>query len=160
MRAGTVLLIGLWALAGTVGADVTVYRVVDEDGHVSYSDRPPAQGPAEALSVAVEEPLPSPEVEARRKAMRDVTERLAEERLARDQARAEADRAVVPYAMPESSGGSNTDERWLPVYSGYYPGYGPRPPGYRPPPRPRPVPQPNPDSHSPRGLQQRLENAR
>jgi hypothetical protein len=152
--------LAVWALAGVAAADVTVYRVVDQQGRVSYSDRPPADGTAEAVTVQAADPTPSTEDAARQAQMRELTDRLREERLARETARAEAGAASVPYALPaEPRYESSVDENWLPIY---YPGYAPRPPWYRPPPvlRPPLAPQPNPQSLSPRGLQQRLRNAR
>lgn len=168
MRRTLAITIGL--LAPLCAAAATVYRSVDANGTVSFSDRPPADVPAEQLQVDAKDPPPSPEVEARREAMRKLGAEMREDRLQRE--------GLVPPAAPASPvAGRNGDVdegdretrgyTGYPYYPGYpgYPGYPSwRPPGTRPPPWPPqaapPIPRPNPDSASPRGLKERLRQAR
>lgn len=144
----------LMAYALGAAAEVTVYRVVDAEGHVSFSDRPPTGAVAEELKVDADPPAASPEVAERQAAMRELGEKLRQERLAREAGLAAAPPSTSVQQHPAER---FVEERWLPLY---YPAYAPRPPWHRPPPRPAPLPQPNPDSLSPRGLQQRLQDAR
>lgn len=141
----------------------TVYRTVDEQGNTSFSDRPPPGVAAEELQIRAADPEPSPEDEARRKAIRENAEKLREDRLKRE---AGAVPTQGPPAYPGApyapSQGQDEDRDWVPFY---YPGYPrPRPPWYRPPPwpsqQPPPIPRPNPESKSPRGLTEKLRQTR
>lgn len=133
----------------------TVYKTVDAEGRVTYSDQPPGEGEvAEVLDIQLPERNPS-DVEddlARIEAMRETTDRMAADRrereAARAKARAEAEAARATAYQPDSPdyyypdnyyGGSiSTSSRYS--YSGWrggiYIGNGPvrpRPPYARPP---------------------------
>jgi len=151
------LLVALPALGATV------YKTVDAEGKVSYSDTPPPAGtPAEVIETRAAPDVPDAEAAARLEQMRETTDRLRADRLAREQERAqpyapESYPSEPPYQAP-------VEQRWLVPY---YPPYRYRPgDGHRPPPPPRPPllePEPLPsgaDALSPRGLQARLRKAR
>ncbi len=95
----------------------TVYKTVDENGVVSFSDSAPADGePAEALDIDVVEPQLDQTEQQRLEEMRKTTDRMVEDRLAREKHRAEMrklqaqERAPsVDYPQPE------------PRYDYYYP---------------------------------------
>jgi hypothetical protein len=119
----------------------TVYRSV-QDGVVTFSDQPPADAvDAQAIELAVPEIADDPQLEARLAAMRESTDRMAEDRRAREKHRAElrALRAPEPVATaPEM-------QTTLIYTGGYWPVAGrPIRPPLRPHPplRPRPMPLP------------------
>lgn len=95
----------------------TVYKTVDEDGVVSFSDSAPANGePAEALDIDVVQPQLDQTGQQRLEDMRKTTDRMVEDRMAREKHRAEIRKlqaeeraASVDYPMPE------------PRYDYYYP---------------------------------------
>ncbi len=135
-----------------VAGSTTVYRTVNEQGVVGFSDTPPAD-PAAAEVIAVHPPRAAPAAESLQhlEAMRQTTERMAADRrereLERELARLRARVAAQPVRQPEPA-----VTRYQPVYlpvpvPGWRPGYPPRPP-YRPelrPPRQLPgiIPGPN-----------------
>ncbi len=157
------------ALAGAVPAlGATVYRTVDAEGRVSFSDTPPPPGSAaEVIEMRDTRAGPDPETAERLEQMRATTDRLREDRLAREQERA------LPPAPPypgypeqaqEDSARQDETQRWLlpyyPPYRRWPPcggGHGPRP---RPPcAEPEPLPSGS-GALSPRGLKARLREAR
>ncbi len=125
-------LIGCLLLA-VEGFATTVYKSVDVNGVVSYTDTPPVQRAFEAIDIAAPPPSSSPaEVQARQTRMRAATDAMATARQAREQAshssRAKS-RSVVPTRhQPEPV-----------VYA--YPYYLERRHWQRPPLRNRPVDQ-------------------
>jgi hypothetical protein len=125
-------------LSGARAEPTTVYRTVDAQGNVSFSDQPPADGAAEVLSIDVPPPADPAVLEERLEAMRETTERMAADRLARESAResqrAELAAARQPEPQPEPV------PRTLIVPSAPLYGW----PGYRPPWRPRPPVRPHP----------------
>jgi hypothetical protein len=125
-------------LCALPGIAATVYKTVDEQGVVSFSDRKPAgDAPVETLQVEVQEPQPSAEVEARLEAMRRTTDRLAADRRERERQRA-ALRKLQAQALPPSAAPDYTDYRWDATgYPGDYVYPARRP--WRPHYRPRPV---------------------
>jgi len=148
----------LWLLLALPAAAATVYRSVDANGVVQYSDRPPPGAVSEELDLEVPKPDPSPEVAERLEAMRAFSD-------SRQAARRDAERAARPgpyyYApAPPPSGDYAEPQRlWYPVY---VPSRG-RAPAWQDRSRwtqPTPGLTPNPDSLSPRGLKQRLREAR
>ena len=154
----------------------TVYRTVDEDGVVNFSDTPP-EGAAEVetLQISTPEPRQSEEDAQRLEDMRETTDRMAADRREREKHRAEmrqlqgsaANTPNTTYSdyMPASSS-------FYSGYSGYYgspiyrpgrPGRPHRPnrPGYRPRPehpivRPPLRPNPRPEAQINRGSNQQL----
>ena len=143
----------------------TVYKTVDADGKVSYSDTPPPQGvAAEVIETRDAYAGPDPDTAERLQQMRETTDRLRADRLEREQARALPPAPAYPDYPEEDDSAQHDDgeDRWLlPYYPPYRRWHGG---GDRPPPRPpyaRPEPLPSGSSSlSPRGLQERLRKAR
>lgn len=127
-------------IAGPLSA-ATVYKTVDENGVVSYSDTAPAiEQEAEVMVIDVPAPQDSESAQEQLEAMRETTDRMVADRQQREKHRAEmrklqaeSEPQVIEYGAPADSGG---------IYTGYYPYpvYRPRPthPIARPPLRPRP----------------------
>jgi TolA-binding protein len=151
-------LLALLALlvAGPLSA-ATVYKTVDENGVVSYSDTAPAsEQEAEVMVIDVPASQDSESAQEQLEAMRETTDRMVADRQQREKHRAEmrklqaeSEPQVIEYGAPADSGG---------IYTGYYPypvyrpgGYRPRPthPIARPPLRPRPGYPPREDIISP-----------
>ena len=143
--------------AGPLSA-ATVYKTVDENGVVSYSDTAPAiEQEAEVMVIDVPAPQDSESAQQQLEAMRETTDRMVADRQQREKHRAEmrklqaeSEPQVIEYGAPADSGD---------IYTGYYPypvyrpggGYRPRPthPIARPPLRPRPGYPPREDIISP-----------
>jgi hypothetical protein len=138
----------LTLLFSTAGQAATVYKTVDEDGVVSFSDtKPVSEEPVETLKINAQAPPVSAEEQQRLEDMRETTDRMAADRMAREKQRAEVrqQQAQTAPAQPDYTdymgSGRNSD------YYGYYgypvrrPVVRPRPvhPIARPPVRPRPV---------------------
>ena len=88
VRAGLCLLI-LWGCAHSALSE-TVYRTVDDNGVVSFSDTPPGNSSAiETLQVSVPETNPDDLQQDRLEQMRETTDRMAADRMAREKHRAE-----------------------------------------------------------------------
>jgi hypothetical protein len=138
---------------------VKVYRSVDAEGRISFSDQPPpAAVSSEVIEVRASTPAVDEELPARLQAIRDSNERLREDRLARARERQAADSwtdAPTPPAPQGQRGEPYYDVGWMLPYRRPHPGW--RPPHPQP---PQVVPLPNSSSLSPRGLQQRLREAR
>jgi hypothetical protein len=131
------------------GQAATVYKTVDEDGVVSFSDtKPISDEPVETLKINGQAPPVSADEQQRLEDMRETTDRMAADRMAREKQRAELrqQQAQASPAQPDytdymGSSSRNSD------YYGYYgypirrPVVRPRPvhPIVRPPVRPRPV---------------------
>jgi septal ring-binding cell division protein DamX len=133
----------------TTAQAATVYKTVDEDGVVSFSDTKPASDePVETLKINAQAPAGSAEEEQQRlEDMRETTDRMAADRMAREKQRAEL-RQQQPQTTPAQP--DYTDYMGYSTRnSGYYrypvrrPVLTPRPtpehPIARPPIRPRPV---------------------
>lgn len=107
-------------LCGSVSQAATVYKSVDAEGRVTYSDQPPSEGDVvEVMDLEVQARDPS-EVEndlARIEAMRETTDRMAADRRERETARAKA-RAEAEAARAASYPPAN----YYP--NDYYGGYG------------------------------------
>jgi len=126
----------------------TVYKTVDENGVVSYSDTPPADDvQVEILEIFSAAPALSESAQEQLEAMRETTDRMVADRQQREQHRAELRKLqaqsepptqVIEYATPPSYVGG-TYPVYYP-YPGYRPGRGHRPrpehPIARPPLRP------------------------
>ncbi|MGI9286336.1 MAG: DUF4124 domain-containing protein [Pseudomonadales bacterium] len=123
------------------GHATTVYKSIDANGVVSYTDAPPAQGGYEVVDVSAPPPSSSlAEAQARQSQMQTVTDNIASARKAREQARYQArakTRSVAANYLPYPSVDSTPAE---PIYYGY-PYYRGRGHFQRPPPSNRPVDQ-------------------
>lgn len=110
------LLAVLILLCTSTAYSQTVYKTVDESGVVSFSDTPPTQGTeSEVLQLQVIEPQSPEEYQARLDAMRESTDRMAEDRMAREKHRAEMKELQAKtqsYQTPTTNS-----------YDDYYPGY-------------------------------------
>lgn len=110
----------------------TVYKAIDANGVVSYTDAPPVHGDYEVVAISAPPPSSSlAEAQARYTQMQTVTDNIASARKARAQARHPARpkiRTVAAKYQPE------------PIYYGY-PYYRGRGHFQRPPPSNRPVDQ-------------------
>jgi len=134
------LLLG-WALSATAA---TVYRTVDENGVVSYSDtRPTDDREVEVLLIDTPPPQLTENEQERLEAIRETTDRMIADRQQREKHRAElrqqqaaSQAPTVEYVLPTSYGNS--------YYPMYYPYPGHRPGGRPPYPAPRPPLRPKP----------------
>ena len=114
----------------------TIYKSVDAEGRVTFSDQPP---PGDEVVDVLEYREPGPTTSAldreRIEAMREVTERMAADRREREADRARA-RAARQQAAPSSGYPGDTPEAdYDRTYTGFYPAYRVRKPrpGFRPP---------------------------
>ena len=126
----------------------TVYRTVDDNGVVSFSDAPPdADTPVETMVINAPTPQVSDVERQRLQDMRETTDRMAADRMAREKHRAEMRQLQAQTATlyPPKNAPQTVDSSW--GYSGYYNyparrpwrrSHGPRPvhPIARPPLRP------------------------
>jgi hypothetical protein len=139
MERALCLFVLLLSLLPTAQAEpTTVYRTVDAQGTVTFSDQPPADAPAEVLSIDVPPPADPGLLEERLEAMRETTERMAADRLARESQRAELAAARKPEPQPEPVPRTLVVPT-APLYG--WPAYN-RPWRPRPPVRPHPVQPP------------------
>lgn len=130
-------LIALFIPALALGQPSVVYKTIDEQGVVSFSDVPP-EGGEEVEQYEIEAPpaQPTDEYVQNLEAMRETTDRMAEDRRAREKHRAEmrelAARTEAYQAAPEPQ--VVEVERYVPGYPGAYyrPGYRPGHPPWRP----------------------------
>ena len=151
------LLLALFLLGAVAAQAQTVYKTVDETGAVSFSDTPPESGEvAEELTLEVAPPQ-DPEAYTRNlEAMRETTDRMAEDRRAREKHRAEMrelaartqppSQQAVQYDLVDqysSSWGYSGGYHYRPGRPPWRPGYHPKPehPIHRPPVHIQPVPQ-------------------
>ena len=130
-----VWLVPLFGFASLPVAAATVYRTVDDNGVVSFSDtRPEGALEVDTLQIDAQDPQLTQQDLDRLEDMRETTDRMAEDRRAREKHRAElrqlqsASRAQQTYQQPfegessdYSSGYSGTS-----YWGGYY-GYPTRP---------------------------------
>lgn len=124
-------------LCSLPGLAATVYRSVDENGVVSFSDtRPEVETPVDTLQIDGRAPQVSEAEQQRLKDMRDTTDRMAADRMAREKHRAQM-RQLQAKAQPQYP--AQYPDYYDPVYvgsSGYsrysrYPVRRPWRPGYR-----------------------------
>ncbi|GAB3319111.1 DUF4124 domain-containing protein [Haliea atlantica] len=116
-----------------------VYRTVNEQGVVEFSDTPPAEGVAvRQLEIAPIQPVDPAQVRADLEALRETTDRLVAERSAREAQRSPVVVLAPPSPAPADDGpGEIRQGVYLPPV--YYPfRHPPRPP--HPPLRPRALP--------------------
>lgn len=139
----------------------TVYKSVDANGKVTFSDQPPVGASTETIEIGDYTVPDSVETEARLRAMRETTDRLRDDRLERERQRNSTQPAspyVVYQQQPQRIEDSNPGYL-VPVYRPRYP-YRPQYPDHHPQPPLRPDTLPNTSSLSPRGLNARLRAAR
>ncbi len=127
----TLLLCSLPALSSTV------YKTVDENGVVSFSDTPPeGDTRVETMQINAPDPQLDPEDQARLAAMRETTDRMAADRREREKHRAELRRLQAETTPPPNYTTEDYTDYlgYSSRYSGYYSGpvYRPWRPGYRP----------------------------
>ena len=131
-------------LCPMIALGATVYRTVDENGVVSFSDAPP-EGDPMAESITIDTPQPqSPEAARQRlEDMRETTDRMVADRMAREKHRAELRKLqaeeelqqqynnAAPYRMQESveyqSQYYYPRHYFRPIRPGHRPGHGNRP---------------------------------
>lgn len=103
------------------GLAATVYKTVDEDGVVSFTDiKPAGESPVETLLIDARAPQVSEAEQQRLQDMRDTTDRMASDRMAREKHRAELRQLQAqtqPQYQPQYPAGDN------PGYWGYSTGY-------------------------------------
>ncbi len=132
----------LLLLTAAVAQAQTVYRSVDESGVVSFSDTPPAgEQEAEELTIDVAPPQDPDAYSQRLEDMRETTDRMAEDRRAREKHRAELKEIAARDAPQQQSYPPDLVDQYSTSWStggGYYyrPGIPPWRPGYRPKPEP------------------------
>lgn len=109
----TLALCALGAIS--VNAATTVYRSVDAQGVVSFSDQPPAAGqPAEQLVIDTPTPQLSAADEQRLTAMRETTDRMAADRRERELHRAQLRELAAqgyPYSETPYADSSYTEQQ-------------------------------------------------
>ena len=151
------LIISLAVSSLALGQQSTVYRTVDENGVVSFSDTPPEEGGADKVQIDAPAPSSTGEYVENLEAMRETTDRMAEDRRAREKHRAEMRELAARTEAYEQSQQPQVIEydNYLPSYvGGYYrPGHGHGRPPWRPGYRPKPE---HPIARPP----QRTQNAR
>ncbi len=130
-----------FACAATAGP-TTVYRTVDEQGVVGFSDKPPAD-PAAAEVIAVNPPRAAPAAESLQylEAMRETTERMAADRREREARRDAARERSVDRAVAAEERQAPPDVRYEYIYLPTRAPFRPWRSGLYPPHRPYPVPQ-------------------
>ena len=105
----------------------TVYRTVDDNGVVSFTDiRPAGEVPVETLVIDARAPQVSEAERQRLQDMRDTTDRMAADRMAREKHRAELRQlqaqTQAQYQPPQEYPADNNPVYWgySSEYSGYY----------------------------------------
>jgi hypothetical protein len=97
----------LWALpllCCLPGEAATIYKTVDENGMVSFSDTlPPGDTPVETVIIEEQAAPPSELTEQRLKDMRETTDRMVADRMAREEHRAELRRLEAEAEAQQSA---------------------------------------------------------
>lgn len=113
----------------------TVYKSIDDSGTVNFSDtRPAGDIPVETVIIEVPASPSSDVAEQRLEDMRETTDRMAADRMAREKHRAELRQLDAQKYAQKSSGNLTEYYDTTTTYTGYYP-Y-PARPGWRRPHRP------------------------
>lgn len=126
-------LLAMLLACSTTSLATTVYKTVDENGVVSFSDTP-TEADAEVVKIATP-PAQSPEKHlADLEAMRETTDRMAEDRREREKHRAELRQLAAQNSIPQYPVQPVSNDYYYPIYSPRYPGNGRPPyhPGHRP----------------------------
>jgi hypothetical protein len=130
------LLAALILLCSSTAYSQTVYKTEDENGVVSFSDTPPQQGiKSEVLQLQVTEPQSPEDYQASLDAMRESTDRMAEDRMAREKHRAEMKELQAKtrsYQTPATAGYYDPDYYYSSSSSRRYQYRPPLRPGHRP----------------------------
>lgn len=131
------------ALDASANDTTTVYRTVDEQGVVSFSDEPPVVDAAEELTIEVPAQRDDPAARQRLEAMRETTDRMAADRREREKHRAEMREIAArdeDDVEAQSRPPTATDYDWYYPATGinYYPWRPVRPPRHHWPPQQRP----------------------
>jgi len=134
-------LIPLLLIYCTAAGAATVFRSVDENGVVTFSDMPPeADVPSETLSIDVPAPQDPEQYQENLDSMRETTDRMAADRREREKHRAEMRELAAKTRAQDAQA-----QQEPAAYNDYYPVYRSRriSSGYRPPMRPgyRPKPE-------------------
>ncbi|MEP4484242.1 MAG: DUF4124 domain-containing protein [Halioglobus sp.] len=144
MNAKTISTIVIMSLAWTCGwtwaQGQTVYKSVDKDGNVTFSDSPPADAEVtQELQVNAPQPQPAGDQQQALEDMRETTDRMAADRREREKHRAEMKEMNARNSAVVSTGSeqpSSDYDDYYPVVPGYstrsryY--HGPHRPGYKP----------------------------
>jgi len=129
-----------WASGVAWSQGQTVYKSVDEEGNVTFSDSPPADAKVtQELRVEAPQPQSAGEQQQALEDMRETTDRMAADRRERERHRAEMKEINARSGVAASTGAEPPSS----TYDDYYqtvPGYtvrsryysGPHRPGYRP----------------------------
>ena len=148
-------LVALAVLCAPFATAQTVYKTVDESGAVSFSDTPPSDNiEAETLEIKTPPPSSDSQQQANLEAMRETTDRMAQDRREREKHRAEMREIQARTNTDKADNGDTRDyyDDYYPPYTGYNnrryynhrppyrPGFKPKPehPIARPPIRPTP----------------------
>lgn len=103
------------------GTAATVYKSVDENGVVVFSDSPPAEDVAvETLVIDAQAPQQSPLKQQRLEEMRETTDRMVADRMAREKHRAEIEKLQAETQAELSAQEFPDYYESSTVYSGYY----------------------------------------
>ena len=135
-------LVSIFFLGAAIAQAQTVYRTVDESGVVSFSDTPPAgEAAVEKLAIDVAPPQDPEEYSERLDDMRETTDRMAEDRRAREKHRAEMREIAARETRRQQPSQPGLVDQYSTGWSGtggyyYQPGRPPWRPGYRPRPEP------------------------
>ena len=129
-----------WTSGLVMAQGQTVYKSVDEDGNVTFSDSPPADAKStQELQVNVPDPQPAGEQQQALQDMRETTDRMAADRREREKHRAEMKELNSRTAAAAPTANEQPDYNYQDYYSTvpgygvrsrYY--YGPHRPGYKP----------------------------
>ena len=108
----------LWCLPGFAA---TVYKSVDENGVVVFSDTRPAEDIAvETIVIEAPAPLQSEQDQQRLRDMRETTDRMVADRMAREKHRAEMEQLQAQTDALQSSQELTDYHESSTVYPGYY----------------------------------------
>lgn len=136
-------LVALWLSVfwSGIALSTTVYKTVDENGVVSYSDTPPVEEvPVETMVIDVQAPQPGETAQDQLEAMRETTDRMVADRQQREKHRAELRQQQAQSQAPQQAVQYTNPDSYTGISSGYYP-FPVYRPGYRPHPGHRPRPE-------------------
>jgi hypothetical protein len=103
------------------GFAATVYKAIDENGVVSYSDtRPPENILVETIVINIEDPPSDDQAQQRLQDMRETTDRMAVDRMAREKHRAEMQQLQAQTDAQQASQEYPQYYDSSAIYSGYY----------------------------------------
>ena len=103
------------------GFAATIYKSIDENGMVSYSDtRPPEDILVETVVIEESASPPIGQEQQRLQDMRETTDRMVADRMAREKHRAQLRELAAKGDAVPSSRENLADYNTLPTYTGYY----------------------------------------